>query len=79
MFARSPPKVISRAKSEGLIGAACTSINTSSSVGVGTGTLVIDNSTFHSLVTVDLISFEYLSVMTTPLWFSTIIKIYNSN
>ena len=66
IFERSPPKVVSSAKSEGLMGAASTSIKTSSSVGIGVSTLTIDSSTFPSLVTFDLISLEYLFTTVSP-------------
>ena len=64
---RSPANVRSRPISEGLIGAAWTSINTSSSAGIGLSTLTIDISILPSLVTIDLICLEYEVVMTLSL------------
>jgi hypothetical protein len=48
------------------MGDASTSIKTSSSVGFGISILTIDSSIYPSLVTFDLISFEYLLTTVSP-------------
>ena len=64
---KSAAKLNRSPKSEGLIGAASTFIKTSLSDGIGFSTVVIDISIFPSLVTFDLICFEFLSdIITLP-------------
>ena len=58
-LSRSAAKLISRPKSEGFIGEASTFIKTSFSAGLGFSTEAIEISIFPSLVTFDLISFEF--------------------
>ena len=60
---RSAAKLISKPKSDGLIGHASTFIRTSSSDGFGLSDLTIDISIVPSLVTVDLISLENSSLI----------------
>ena len=62
-LSKSAAKVVRSARSDGLIGAASTLINTSFSEGVGIGTLTIEICMSPSLVTVDRISFEVCSDM----------------
>ena len=63
----SAAKLNNNAKSEGLIGDAPTLIKTSSSEGTGISDTAIESSTFPSLVTIDLISFECCSDIIFPL------------
>ena len=62
----SDAKLINRARSEGLIGAASTLISTSSSFGTGFSTVAIDICNFPSLVISDLISLEVSFVISVP-------------
>ena len=56
---KSAAKLNKRPRSDGLIGAASTLINTSSADGIGFSAFVIESSILPSLVTLERISFEY--------------------
>ena len=60
---RSAAKVVSSARSDGLIGAASTLISTSLSDGLGIATLAIEIVISPALVTVEIISFDICSDM----------------
>ena len=62
-LSKSAAKVVSSARSDGLIGAASTLIKTSFSEGVGIGTLAIEIVISPALVTVDMIPLEVWSDM----------------